>query len=161
VTQNRPIESCRVSTFAELFGSHYTINDARILRSIASGALAASPALAARLTASEAELSRVLTEASAPAPQISEPRPRLENRWRSLVSGPESALTAAEVPKARTALRGIVGDVQVVTTPEEIRLETQKGTIEGAFLRAAGTQQINLVAGARFAMFRHCRCASV
>jgi len=47
-------------------------------------------------------------------------------------------------------LREIIGEIQVVTTPSEIRLETQKGAVEGAFLRAAGSQQINLVAGAGF-----------
>ena len=63
-------------------------------------------------------------------------------------------MLAAEVPKARPALRVNVGDVSVMTTKEEIRLETQKGAIEGAFLHAGGTQQINLVAGVGFRYFR-------
>jgi hypothetical protein len=32
----------------------------------------------------------------------------------------------------------LIGEIRVVTTPEEIRFETQKGAVEGAFLRAAG-----------------------
>jgi hypothetical protein len=76
--------------------------------------------------------------------------PRLESRWRALVGSLDSALVASGIPLARTALRGIVGEIRVVKTPNEIRLETQKGAVESALLRAAAGQQINLVAGAGF-----------
>jgi hypothetical protein len=45
-------------------------------------------------------------------------------------------------------LHNLIGDIQVVATPEEIRFETKKGAVEGAFVRAAGLQQISVVAGA-------------
>jgi len=51
-------------------------------------------------------------------------------------------------------LHNLIGDIQVVATPEEIRFETKKGAVEGAFVRAAGLQQISVVAGAGFRYFR-------
>ena len=59
-------------------------------------------------------------------------------------------LTDRDNARARTVLRDLMGEIQVVTTPTEIRFETKKGAVEGAFLRAAGGQQTNLVAGAGF-----------
>jgi len=44
----------------------------------------------------------------------------------------------------------VIEEIRVVTTPEEIHFETQKGALEGAFLRAAGSQQTFVVAGACF-----------
>jgi len=41
-------------------------------------------------------------------------------------------------------------DIQVVATDKEIRFETKKGALEGAFGRAAGSQQLSVVAGARY-----------
>jgi hypothetical protein len=43
-----------------------------------------------------------------------------------------------------------LGEIRVVTTPEEIRFETNEGALEGAFVRAAGSQQFSMVAGAGF-----------
>ena len=51
-------------------------------------------------------------------------------------------------------LRNLIGDIQNVTTPEEIRFETKKGALEGAFVRAAGSQQVSMVAGARFGSYK-------
>ena len=123
---------------------------ASLVDAIAGGALRASPALAAKLEASEAELARVEVEANTPAPKVADLPLRLEARWRAMVSNLESVLKPPDIPRARTALRDLIGEIRVVATPEEIRFETKKGAIEGAFLRAAGGQQINLVAGAGF-----------
>ena len=49
----------------------------------------------------------------------------------------------------RTDWRVVLAEIQVVTTPQGDRVETQKGAIEGAFLRAASGQQTFVVAGAR------------
>jgi hypothetical protein len=46
----------------------------------------------------------------------------------------------------RTDWRDVLAEIQVVTTPQEDRVETQKAAIEGAFLRAAGGQQTLVVA---------------
>ena len=51
---------------------------------------------------------------------------------------------------SRTDWRDVLGEIQIVTTPPEVHLETQKGAIEDAFLRAAGGQQTFVVAGAQF-----------
>ena len=64
---------------------------------------------------------------------------------RSWVTPTGTVIAAFAVPGER-----IADDAQVVNSREEIRLETQKGAIEGALLRAAGTQQIDMVAGAGF-----------
>jgi hypothetical protein len=46
-------------------------------------------------------------------------------------------------------MREHVGRIRVTTTPNEIRLEAQKGHFEASLLRAAGCQT-NVVAGAGF-----------
>jgi hypothetical protein len=69
---------------------------------------------------------------------------------RKAVGDLETVLATHDVARARTALRDLIGEIQVVTTPQEIRFETKKGAVEGAFVRAASSQQISVVAGARF-----------
>ena len=64
------------------------------------------------------------------------------------MTGAGHVLATHDVARARTALRDLIGEIQVVATPEEIRFETKKGALEGALVRAAGGQQISLVAGA-------------
>ena len=63
--------------------------------------------------------------------------PRLADRWRTAVLNLESTLGSGDVARARSVLHDILGDVVVVADAEEIRLETKKGAIEGAFLRTA------------------------
>ena len=74
----------------------------------------------------------------------------IDDAWRKAVTGLESVLAAYDITRSRTALRDLIGEVQVIATPEEIRFETKKGAVEGAFVRAAGGQQISVVAGAGF-----------
>jgi hypothetical protein len=64
------------------------------------------------------------------------------SRWRRVAIIRNGVLAIDRVT------RGLIGEVQVVTTPEEIRFETKKGALEGAFIRAAEGQQISMVAGA-------------
>ena len=88
-------------------------------------------------------------------------QPELKGRWREMVANLETVLEARDVPHVRTALRDVLGEIQVIAAPQQIRFETRKGAIEGDFLRAAGGQHANFAAGARFAMFLHCRCDCV
>ena len=74
----------------------------------------------------------------------------IDDAWRKTVTGLESVLTAHDIARSRTALRDLIGEVQVIATPEEIRFETKKGAVEGAFVRAVRGQQISVVAGACF-----------
>jgi site-specific DNA recombinase len=115
---------------------------------IAAGALRASPAIAARLQSAEAELARI--QAVKPAPKVSALPTGIEDRWRAKVANLETVLMAHDPARSRTVLHSLIGDVQVITTAQEIRFETKKGAVEGAFVRAAGSQQISVVAGAGF-----------
>jgi hypothetical protein len=72
----------------------------------------------------------------------------VESAWRKAVARLETVLSTHDVARARTTLRDLIGEIQVKATAEEIRFETKEGALEGAFVRAAGSQQINLVAGA-------------
>ena len=74
----------------------------------------------------------------------------IEARWRAAVANLETMLTAHDTARRRMVLRNLIGDIQNVTTPDEIPFETKKGALESAFVRAAGSQQISVVAGAGF-----------
>ena len=74
----------------------------------------------------------------------------IDDAWRKAVTGLESVLTSHDIARSRIALRDLIGEVQVIATPEEIRFETKKGAVVGAFVRAAGGQQLIVVAGAGF-----------
>jgi hypothetical protein len=80
----------------------------------------------------------------------------IEVRWRGAVANLEIVLMAHDPAQSRTLLHNLIGNIQVVTTAEEIRFETKKGAMEGAFVRAAGGQQISLVAGARYRSIHSC-----
>ena len=71
-----------------------------------------------------------------------------------------SALATYYAARSRTALRDLIGEFMFVSTADEVRIERKKDTLEGAFVRAAGGQQISVVAGARFVLFLQCRFAS-
>ena len=115
---------------------------------IAAGALRASPAIATRLQAAEAELERILT--AEPTPKVSTLPAGIEGAWRKAVANLETVLTTHDPSRGRAALMDLIGEIRVVSTPEEIRFETQKGALEGAFFRATGSQQTFVVAGAGF-----------
>jgi len=125
---------------------------ANLTDAIAAGALRASPAIATRLQTAEAELERLLT--AMPAPKVSALPAGIEATWRKAVANLETVLTSHDPSRGRAALMDLIGEIRVVTTPEEIRFETKKGAVEGAFVRAAGSQQIRVVAGARIGYFR-------
>jgi hypothetical protein len=122
---------------------------ANLTDAIAGGVLRTSPALAQKLRTAEDELSRLRKQLRTVPADATTLIPRFADLWREKVSKLEVTLAAGDIARARTELvHALGGEIQVVTTAKEIRLETKKGALEGAFLRAAGGQQINLVAGA-------------
>ncbi len=123
---------------------------ASLVDAIASGALRASPALAQRLQVTEAALQRLKDQPAAPG--VERLLPQLAERAKAAIDGLERTLMI-DPRRARTELAEHVGPIQVVTTPSEIRLETQKGRFEAALLSATGTEgarQSAVVAGAGF-----------
>lgn len=124
---------------------------ANLTDAIASGALRTSPALAARLSAAEAELER-LRAAAKPVglSKVERLIPQVADRFLAFVDGLSANVPPEDVDRVRAELRGLHGPITVVATPEEIRFETQKGRVEAAFLRAAGGTANNVVAGACF-----------
>ena len=141
-SRERPVNQQRV---AQLQREVANLADA-----IAAGALRASPAIATRLQAAEAELARLQVQAAKPAPKVATLPSGIEGAWRQAVANLETVLATHDVARARTVLLDLIGEIQVVATPEEIRFETKKGALEGALVRAAGGQQIRVVAGAGF-----------
>lgn len=119
-----------------------------LTEAIAAGALRTSASIASRLQAAEAELTRL--EAVKPAPKVTELPAGIEDAWRAAVANLEVVVATHDVARARTVLRDLIGEIQVNATPEEIRFETKKGALEGALVRAAGSQQLSVVAGAGF-----------
>jgi len=72
----------------------------------------------------------------------------IEGDWRKAVANLETVLTTHDASRGRGTLMDQLGEMRVVAKPEEIRFETKKDAVEGAFVRAAGSQQIYVVAGA-------------
>jgi len=100
------------------------------------------------LKATEAELARLRESQKAPPASNIEPIvPRLEEQYQTKVKGLEATLASGDVAKARTELLDVIGEIDVVTTPEEVRFISRKGAAEFALARVAGLQQINLAAG--------------
>lgn len=106
---------------------------------IASGALRASPTLAARLTAAEEELERLTRAQAAPAaPAADATRLLADLRARAAraVERLEETLAAGDVPRAREEIKQHVGTVTVEADEREIRLYSEQG-VAAALLRAA------------------------
>ena len=76
--------------------------------------------------------------------------PRLVDQYREMVDDLANTLTSVNVNRARAEIRKLVGEIQVQKTPDQIRLMSREGALEAALLRAAGQNQVILVAGAGF-----------
>ena len=50
----------------------------------------------------------------------------IEDRWRAAVASLGTALMARDPARSRLVLRNLIGEVQAVTTPDEIRLKRKK-----------------------------------
>ncbi len=74
--------------------------------------------------------------------------PRIFDQYRELVGDLAESLASVNIDRARAEIRKLVGDIQVIATPDEIRLESREGAVEAALLRAAGERQVSIVAGA-------------
>ncbi len=113
-----------------------------IADAIASGVLRASPTLANRLSAAEAELKHLETaaqEATAPKADITRLLADLSGRARRAVDRLEETLAAGDVTRARQEIRDHVGIVTVEADGREIRLYSEQARIAAAVLRATGT----------------------
>jgi hypothetical protein len=112
---------------------------------IAAGLL--SPALKAKLEATEAEHAKLLSSQDGSiAATVTEFLPRLADTYRDLVENLER-VPPRHVDRARTTLKGLVGEVLLV--PEDGRLVAEF-TLQGGRLMAAADTKISLVAGARY-----------
>jgi site-specific DNA recombinase len=120
-----------------------------LVDAIASAALAASPAIGERLKSTEAELARLReNQKAATASNIEPIVPLVADHYRAKIEGLEATLASGDVAKVRTELLGVIGEIDIVATPEEVRFISRRGAAEFALARVAGLQQINLVAGA-------------
>jgi hypothetical protein len=119
-----------------------------LTEAVATGALRASPALAGRLTAAEAELDRLTTEASKPVPKIIDFPSRLMVRFRKAIDRLEEYL-ARDPHRARAALRAICGEIPLFPHESGKFLVAKLGLSE-AILRAAVGSEKFVVAGTRF-----------
>ncbi len=108
---------------------------------IASGALRASPTLAAKLAAAEDELAKLESvQAMRAAGPSNVERILADLRTRAVrsVDQLERTLAAGDVPKAREVIRSNVGTVTVEADTAEIRLFSDLGAVAAAVARNAG-----------------------
>jgi hypothetical protein len=113
-----------------------------IADAIAVGGLRASPTLAARLAAAEAELDRLeaaSATAVAPVATVSQLLTDLHALALRAVDRLEKTLATGDITRARSEIRDNVGIVTVEADKREIRLYSEQGHIATAMLRASGT----------------------
>jgi site-specific DNA recombinase len=115
---------------------------------MATGALRASPALAGRLTAAEAELDRLASQAAKPAVRIVDFPTRLMARFRKAIARLEEYL-ARDPHRARAALREICGEIPLFPHESGKFLVARLGLSE-TLLRAAVGSEMSVVAGVGF-----------
>jgi site-specific DNA recombinase len=123
-----------------------------IADAIASGALRASPTMANRLAAAEAELDSLETAArqsAAPKADVTALLAGLEARAAQAVDKLEETLAAGDIPRARREIRDHVGTVTVESDEREIRLYGERGHVAAAILRAAGSHTSLFGSGGR------------
>ena len=106
-------------------------------------------ALAERLHAAERKLERLAASSTNTKKcAIDKILPRLVDEYRKLVDDLAQSLSGIVVNRARAELKKLHGKIKFESTPEEIRFWTEDGAIETTLLRAAGQNQLMLVAGA-------------
>jgi site-specific DNA recombinase len=107
---------------------------------VASGALRASPTIAARLSAAEAELERLEFGQAAPVAAVTDVTQLLADlpaRAARAVEHLEETLAAGDLPRAREEIRRHVGMVTMEADEHEVRLYGEQG-VAVALMRAAG-----------------------
>jgi site-specific DNA recombinase len=106
---------------------------------IAQGVLRASPAIAERLRSSEEELARLEAQASRPTADIEQLIPRLTEELERAVEALPKTLAAGNIDLARQELKGFLGSIRVVAEPTRMLLYSERGFVEAALMRAAGS----------------------
>lgn len=115
---------------------------ANLADAIASGVLRASPTLAARLTATEAELEQIQAapaETAAPEADVTRLLADLPERAARAVDRLEETLAAGDMARARTEIKQHVGTVTIEADEKEIRLYSEQGHVATTLLRAVGS----------------------
>jgi hypothetical protein len=105
---------------------------------IATGALRASPAIAAKLREAEDELARVEAESTAPAANVERLIPRLAEEIESAIRALPKTLAAGNVNLARQELKGYLGLIRVVAEPTRMLLYSERNAAEAVIARAVG-----------------------
>lgn len=118
---------------------------------IAGGLLRASPALAARLAAAEADLGTLQAASADPVPRASVTSllADLPARARRAVEHLEETLSAGDLPRAREEIRSKVGTIEIEADEREIRLFGDQKHLVAALARANGTNAILYGSGGR------------
>jgi hypothetical protein len=134
---------------AELEGQVENLADA-----IASGALRASPALASRLTAAEAELAKLRQQAQPrEVTKLDRIIPGIDDAFRELVADLPNAIKR-DVDRARATVRQYTGSaIRVESDGKTVRFLSESRQMETTLLIAAGgaaALQTSVVAGAGF-----------
>lgn len=109
---------------------------------IAGGVLRASPVIAARLSAAESELERLLATqvpAATPAADLTRLLADLPARAGRAVERLEETMAAGDVARAREEIKQHVGTVTVEADAREIRLYSEQGHMAATLLRAVGS----------------------
>jgi site-specific DNA recombinase len=119
-----------------------------LTEAVATGALRASPALAGRLSAAEAELDRLTSQVLKPVPKIVDFPSRLMARFGKAIDKLEEYL-ARDPHRARAALREICGEIPLFPHESGKFLVARLGLSE-TFLRAAVGSEKFVVAGVGF-----------
>jgi len=118
---------------------------------VATGLLKSSPALAERLLAAEAELTRLLTAQARPSPDqnIAQLATGLEAHFLRLVRDLDRALLDRDGERGRQELRNLLGAFKIEADTREIRFYNEQGRHEAALLRTVGTDVLNYGSGGR------------
>jgi len=121
---------------------------ANLVDAIAAGMLRSSPVLAQRLTAAETELARLEAQDAKPTADVVQIPILLQERYRHLVQGLETALARGEVNRARTLLRQLIGgEIIVQPSPARDYLPARVPAGTETLLSAAADSEIMVVPG--------------
>lgn len=116
-----------------------------MVAAVAEGLL--SPSLKAKLEAAEAERTAIASTSNASdGSSVADLVPRLADTYSSLVENLER-VPPRYVDRARTTLRGLIGEVRLIPEGRSLMAEFE---LEGGRLLAAADMKISVVAGARF-----------
>jgi hypothetical protein len=110
---------------------------ANLADAIAQGVLRGSPAIAARLRASEEQLADLEAQ-PAPLADVERLIPRLEEEIRAAFEELPRTLASGNVDLARQELKGYLVSIRVVAERERMLLYSERNAVQAALTRAAG-----------------------